>query len=200
MMREKENIDNILIAYLLNELDANSMQEVEMWLAESSENQQRFEEVFALWNASTLGKTPVFNTTKAWGNVSDKLKSEPFYKNQWLRIAAMIFVIFGASAILWNLNNTIDTTVVYAEHEILIDTLVDGSVISLNKKAKISYADNFNSKTREVKLEGEAFFDIERDTTKPFIIYLAQSNVRVLGTSFNIKNNLSLRVFTNYLS
>jgi ferric-dicitrate binding protein FerR (iron transport regulator) len=65
--------------------------------------------------------------------------------------------------------------------------LPDGSKIWLNADSRITYPQAFNEKTREVHLYGEAFFDIQKNPAKPFIIHLTQGTVRVLGTSFNIR-------------
>jgi transmembrane sensor len=65
--------------------------------------------------------------------------------------------------------------------------LTDGSKIWLNADSKITYPEEFNGNTREVTLNGEAFFDIAKNPSKPFIIHLAQGTIRVLGTSFNVR-------------
>jgi ferric-dicitrate binding protein FerR (iron transport regulator) len=65
--------------------------------------------------------------------------------------------------------------------------LADGSKVWLNADSKIEYPKSFTGNTREVYLNGEAFFDIEKNPSKPFIIHLAKGTIRVLGTSFNIK-------------
>jgi ferric-dicitrate binding protein FerR (iron transport regulator) len=65
--------------------------------------------------------------------------------------------------------------------------LPDHSVIDLKEKSKISYAANFVKKRREVTLSGEAFFEVKSDAAKPFIVYVNNVVVRVVGTSFNVK-------------
>lgn len=64
--------------------------------------------------------------------------------------------------------------------------LSDGTVIKLNAETKIRMPEKF-ADIREVYLEGEAFFDVARDTLRPFIIYSKNTMTKVLGTSFNIK-------------
>lgn len=66
-------------------------------------------------------------------------------------------------------------------------TLVDGSKVWLNADSRLEYPASFGGNTREVRLSGEAFFDVAKNKTKPFIIHLKNGTVRVLGTSFNIK-------------
>lgn len=67
--------------------------------------------------------------------------------------------------------------------------LSDGSVLHLNGGTKLSLVENeFNKSKREVWLEnGEAFFEVKKDPTKPFIVHSGKLETIVRGTSFNIK-------------
>jgi transmembrane sensor len=67
-------------------------------------------------------------------------------------------------------------------------TLSDGTVVTLNSATTLKYPDGFIGKTREVYLDGEAYFDVHKDHQHPFIIHTNKMNVRVLGTSFNVKS------------
>lgn len=65
-------------------------------------------------------------------------------------------------------------------------TLPDGSVVWLNAESQLSYPARFGRMSqRRVKLVGEAFFDVQRDTLHPFIVDMDDIRVRVLGTRFN---------------
>jgi transmembrane sensor len=66
-------------------------------------------------------------------------------------------------------------------------TLADGTVISLNADSRIKYPITFTGHTRIVYLSGEAQFKVAKDPSKPFVIYTAKTDTRVLGTVFNIK-------------
>jgi transmembrane sensor len=65
--------------------------------------------------------------------------------------------------------------------------LPDGSSVWLNASSQLKFPDKFSGNTREVYLSGEAFFDVAKDVSKPFIIHLDNGDIRVLGTSFNVK-------------
>ena len=65
--------------------------------------------------------------------------------------------------------------------------LSDGSRIELGSFSTLKYPREFDSKQRNVLLQGEAFFDIERDTLRPFLVYANETITKVLGTSFRIK-------------
>src|SRR6185295_8602769 len=71
---------------------------------------------------------------------------------------------------------------------VLVDTLSDGSVITLNKRSTITYPSKFKGNTRAIALKGEAFFNVAPDQKKPFIISVNDEQETVVGTSFNIKS------------
>lgn len=64
--------------------------------------------------------------------------------------------------------------------------LSDGTKVWLNSASSLKFPVNFNSKTREVKLEGEAYFKVKKDASRPFIVKTSKGNIKVLGTSFNV--------------
>ena len=66
--------------------------------------------------------------------------------------------------------------------------LPDGSQVWLNADSRITYDENFRGPFREVKLCGEAYFDIAKDKDHPFIIHASSIDVKVLGTSLNVRS------------
>jgi ferric-dicitrate binding protein FerR (iron transport regulator) len=66
-------------------------------------------------------------------------------------------------------------------------TLPDGTRVWLNGESTIRYSLPFNNSTRNVVLEGEAFFDVTKNPEVPFIVTSTHATVRVLGTTFNYK-------------
>lgn len=66
--------------------------------------------------------------------------------------------------------------------------LPDGTEVWLNADSRITYNENFRGSIREVSLTGEAFFDVVRDETRPFVIHTETIDVKVLGTAFNVRS------------
>jgi transmembrane sensor len=66
-------------------------------------------------------------------------------------------------------------------------TLVDGTKVWLNSDTKIKYPGAFSDKQRDVYLEGEAFFEVEKDPHHPFVVHTSKLDVKVLGTKFDVK-------------
>ncbi|SHF78240.1 FecR family protein [Pedobacter caeni] len=65
--------------------------------------------------------------------------------------------------------------------------LKDGSVITLARESSIRLPEDFNSSKRELWLNGAAFFDVKHDTAHPFIVHTTFNDIKVLGTTFNVK-------------
>ena len=65
--------------------------------------------------------------------------------------------------------------------------LSDGTEIWLNAESEIRYPVHFTGLTREVYLKGEAFFSVARNESQPFIVNAGKTQVKVLGTSFNLR-------------
>ncbi|AXB58534.1 FecR family protein [Flavobacterium fluviale] len=118
--------------------------------------------------------------------------------------ASIIALIAIGNSLFFKENNLVSSPAVQPEviaENTLIDFsgkqlvhLPDGSTVLLNDNSSLKYDQNsFNSKTREVTLTGEAFFDIKHNEKKPFIVHTGKIQTRVLGTAFNInaKNSSS---------
>jgi ferric-dicitrate binding protein FerR (iron transport regulator) len=66
--------------------------------------------------------------------------------------------------------------------------LPDGTIVRLNTDSRLTYLNFTAGKNREVTLIGEAYFDVAHDSSRPFIIHTGKINIKVLGTSFNVRN------------
>lgn len=64
--------------------------------------------------------------------------------------------------------------------------LSDGTSIWLNSKSKLSFPAVFDGDKRQVYLDGEAYLEVVKDTSKPFVLHTSRGDVRVLGTKFNV--------------
>lgn len=96
-------------------------------------------------------------------------------------IGLYYFGVFNGKSItiVWN-----EKVTQLGEKSIL--TFLDGTKITLNAASKIKYKSNSKEKTREVYLEGEAYFDVAKDPTRPFIVHSGNISTTVLGTSFDV--------------
>ncbi|WP_126972733.1 FecR family protein [Gynurincola endophyticus] len=90
-------------------------------------------------------------------------------------------------------NEFTDNTIQFTEYinegkQRLKVKLEDGSVVTLGRKSKLRYPQGFDKDKRDVYLEGEAFFEVEKDKTRPFTVITDDIHTRVLGTSFKVSS------------
>ncbi len=112
-----------------------------------------------------------------------------------LAVAAVLAGVVAAAAffIQYDVNKdgiSDENEVVYIEKESPIGrrtlTLPDGSVVVLNAKTTISFPSAFAGHIREVRLSGEAFFEVVEDSIRPFLVITDDISTQVLGTSFSV--------------
>lgn len=143
-------------------------------------------------------------TDQAWNSLHERLEKEGLLTDnktrkvnlrysviKWGAVAAIVCVCIisliialgqqATRADMLTLNNEKNAPT-------MVSTLEDGSIVYLSEYTSLHYPDHFSDNKREVFLEGNAYFDISRDPTKPFVIDTKHTVVEVLGTSFNIKS------------
>lgn len=118
-------------------------------------------------------------------NLTIKRKRIPLKK--YLAMAAAGFTTLLMLGFFTGMFSNNYTTIIAEKGEKKEIKMDDGSVIFLNGNSSITYENNFTEE-RTVKLQGEAFFKVARDTAHPFTIKSKDLETRVLGTSFNIKS------------
>jgi len=107
-----------------------------------------------------------------WNTLNPKFIFAPI-----LSLAVLLITLFN--------NSNIEITTGAGEKRTI--SLLDGSKVHVNSVSSISYNNKFNIENRNIKLDGEAYFEIAKSTL-PFIIESTYGNIEVLGTSFNVKD------------
>ncbi|WP_428654821.1 FecR family protein [Runella sp.] len=109
----------------------------------------------------------------------------------FLRIAASILILLSAGwfgyTFLEKRKDPAVAKVLKTTEKTNEQILPDGTKIFLNHNTTLTYADDFGKETRTVTLKGEAYFEVKRDENRPFIIHANDTEVRVLGTAFNVR-------------
>ena len=103
-----------------------------------------------------------------------------------LLTAAFIITLFNKTPEVSHVQKVSYITKTIPNGQKLTVSLPDSTIVKLNSGSTFRYPDEFSDTLREVFLEGEGFFEVSKDTGKPFIIHSANVDTRVLGTSFNI--------------
>lgn len=200
MKKQPDHInDDLLVKFMLGITTPAEQQSVEAWIAADSANAKYYEHFRLIWDESKkLAAVSTVNEDDAWKRFQQRVGAnedtggariiKPDF-SAWRRnlaIAATLLVLLGAAG-FWFMKTSRPQHTVYANNTVRLDTLPDGSFVTLNKQSSISYANSF-TKERHVKLEGEAFFNVAQDPGRPFVIKVNDVTVKVLGTSFNIKS------------
>ncbi|HAM09355.1 MAG: hypothetical protein A2X05_19020 [Bacteroidetes bacterium GWE2_41_25] len=142
------------------------------------------------------------NVEKAWESVSSKILQGELdndsdktgmlvMRRAIIRVAAvaLILISLGTGAFFLINTGTSGKKIAYStgnDQKNLLVELSDGSRIFLNRNSELIYRNDFGRTSRNVRLKGEAFFDISADASKPFIIDAGDAMVKVIGTSFNV--------------
>ncbi|MDR6941612.1 ferric-dicitrate binding protein FerR (iron transport regulator) [Mucilaginibacter pocheonensis] len=190
----------MLAKYMLGEAKLADMEAIDKWIAANAYNLKCFTHIKLIWQISTLLRVESsINVNGAWeefkeiierSNRPQAIRRPLYQQKQRIHIVALWLLMFGIGALLYSLYHPRRITMhkLYAVNGVCVDTLTDGSVVTLNKNAVLCFPGEFSGKTREVKLKkGEAFFNIA-DDNKPFLVRVNDVFVKVTGTSFNIKN------------
>jgi ferric-dicitrate binding protein FerR (iron transport regulator) len=189
------HIDALLVKYLLREATAGEQEAVERWIAAAAENKTYFLQFQAIWETSKAAEqTASVDENAAWQLFQKRIRTQrskvhSIKQFSWLRVAALVLIIIGAALIGYlQLRQTpVQQITAHAINTSRSDTLSDGSVITLNKNSALTYPEKFSANTRTVALQGEAFFNVTPDKSKPFVIEAGDVRIRVVGTSFNVR-------------
>ncbi|MBN2520494.1 MAG: FecR family protein [Bacteroidales bacterium] len=187
----------LALKYLTNTATKNEISLFESWLGESELNKNKYNEFVKSWDELSININQFHpDTEEAWQKVSEKLspaktdKTKTYYIFRWQSIAAVIILLIAIGFFISKQLRPLDIFKTYTTY-VTTDSikniiLVDGSKISLNKNSELKIPEWHNK--RDVYLKGEAYFEVARDTLKPFLVKTNYTTTKVLGTSFNIKN------------
>jgi ferric-dicitrate binding protein FerR (iron transport regulator) len=190
----------------------------EKWLEEYPEKTQLIEDAKSLVIALKVKNTDMFSDEEINDGIQNILvETQHKYPGlkiisfKWLRIAASIAIIFGLSWWMTSKNvlnitnidtiSSIEQKATHTNHgkQSIIFELADGSKITLEPQSELRYGNEFGKEKREVFLTGGAFFDVAKDTQRPFLVYTGKLVTKVVGTSFRIQayekdNDISVAV------
>ncbi|QGY43466.1 DUF4974 domain-containing protein [Maribellus comscasis] len=178
--------------FTLNKLSKESeIEEVLNWIESSEENKQEFETLKNLWAIAGFANYEDYAGKKS-------CKTQKLVKN---RVIPMVLLKYAAIFVLAFFIGSISVYFLgYKEsnelawNEIIIPDgesaevyLSDNTHVWLNSNSKLTYPQKFEGKTRDVKLSGEAYFDVSHNPENPFFVQTPELTVAVKGTSFNVQ-------------
>lgn len=200
MINEKQ-----IIKFLAGQATEEEAREILQWKNQNEENRKTFREIEVVCNTSEIVLDPEkFDVATALQRVQSKLKKGKVIFVSRSRLKQ--FTGYAATAVIavgltWFAQNYFSGKKEFlqtarANYQSVetpagaksLVTLEDGTRVWLNAKSKLTYPSHFVSNTREVELEGEGYFDVAKDKTRPFNVKTSGLTVQVLGTVFNLKS------------
>ena len=199
MQEDKSHIDyfQLIPKYLSGNASNPEVKLLEEWVLSSPENKSNFNAFKQAWILSGLEKTDQsVDVEQEWRVTADQLFAEgqvvalPVKAKGrsvfFFRIAAAAAVLLLISFGLFQVLNKEAYIEIVAQNEVEEGQLPDGTQISLNQYASIKYALGEKEEYRRLELKGDAFFEVERDTVRPFVITTPEVEIEVLGTAFYV--------------
>jgi len=185
---------DLLHKYFAGETSEEEEKQIMDWTESSDENYQFYLNERKWWNAILVNS----NTMKGLSEERPKRTV-----NLWMlsTVAASIALLFVLTQWLRPVDMPEEKwqTVWVPPGQRAQITLDDGTRVWLNSRSSLSFPTSFVADKRTVKLNGEGFFEVEKDDKHPFIVQTNKYNIEVLGTSFNVLAYHDYEVFETSL-
>lgn len=183
----------ILLEYISGKSTQEQSNQIIKWIEDSKDNKNKYLELKLYSENKYFNPTPKkVDVNSALSKLNSKIDTSSKQKGKKIALlfkyaaSIAILVSVGLGFYLNNSNKVELVSVVNKTSKPKVIILSDHSKVTLAKGAKLLYPENFKGKLRNVELKGEAFFNIHRNTKKPFIIKALKTNIKVLGTSFKV--------------
>lgn len=214
MSSDTQRVKYLLSQYFRKAITAEELRE--FWALVSGLSEEQLAELGAdnLWNDPSLHTGNDVNWESVYNRLHqemenntldyDRIITRKSVKWKRLALAASVLVLIAAATFMYFLKpdrkDGLQVASSQHAHQFQVLRLPDGTVVTLNQQSRLEYPADFD-KTREVYLYGEAFFEVQHDPSRPFLVHTGNITTRVLGTSFNIKaygdeNDIAVAVST----
>jgi ferric-dicitrate binding protein FerR (iron transport regulator) len=204
-IENKQSADNLISSYLKGEISPEETNELVNWIKLNKANKQYFDECCEIWITCKASlKNSDYNVQKGFWKFKQKIKAKEDLRSGTdktslfriiTRYAAIFIVAFSLSGLLFYY--IVKDRIIYSGHrisELVVPlgsrahfSLPDGSIVTLNAGSTLKYDNHFGIDERIVQLEGEGYFNVTKDSERPFIVKTTSLNVTALGTEFNVK-------------
>lgn len=199
-MDQKQTMKNKILSYFRGNLNVDEEFELLQWIKEDSGNKKYFLEFKNRLNPDQVHHDLLsgsYSELRSKLFINEQFKFSQSRKTRKLyvqisKIAAILLLVLSLGFSLgWLIMDHQQKEVVWFEAnaprgEKTRLTLPDGSKVWLNSESTLSFPNDFLEGNREVKLTGEAYFEVEKMHGLPFIVKTEAYDVRVLGTKFNV--------------
>lgn len=166
--------------YLVGDASQQEKESVQQWIETDEKNRKEFATLRRLYDLA-LAHLP---------DEAPPVRQQKRVFGGWLKIAVAIAITFTCSYYFLKLAPAREEAAMQTLHipagQRAELTLTDGTKVWLNSLTTFSFPDRFSEASRDVFLEGEAYFEVAGDKTKPFSVHARSYDIRALGTEFNV--------------
>jgi ferric-dicitrate binding protein FerR (iron transport regulator) len=187
-----------ILNYITGNCSSFEAEQARQWIDADPANKSEFIRIKNLY-ALSASEIHSENVSREYRKVSRKLGFEQhrikMLTIQAAKYAAIVVIAFATAWFMFSYQpqkNKTNTELAY--HEIVVPkgqtsefVFEDGTRVWLNSGSLLRMPASHNPVLREVFLEGEAYFEVEKNPDRPFIVHTSALDVKVLGTSFNIQ-------------
>ncbi|MDP4289889.1 MAG: FecR family protein [Bacteroidota bacterium] len=194
--------EEIIIKYIENSCTSEELESLLEWILLSDENKIHFLTIKKIYNLKKINHysqpLQVENALIKFNQQIDNTQKEQRRKYilRYSKYAALVILFIGIPFIFWltkfNISGNLTelyTVNVSKNSPVKVVLLSDGTKVWINSGSTFQYPAHFIKKERNVKLKGEAYFEVKSDTLHPFIVQADELKVRVYGTTFNINTD-----------
>ncbi|MBO9730310.1 MAG: FecR domain-containing protein [Chitinophaga sp.] len=189
----------ILIRFIDGQTTPEETAAVTEWLAASPDNQALYFQVKDIFDQQLASSITPVEADQSWEKVITQLGAErsvPVRRLGWMKYAAAVLALLlvgGAGIYLWRKSNTPPApmaTLVSKKNTVQTILLPDSTRIWVKPGGSVKMKEGPNENTREVWLEGTAYFEVVKKAAVPFTVHVPDMTVTVLGTAFTINDRL----------
>jgi len=198
------NREILITRYLTGEASQDEIVKLQKWLGASKDNLLYFQQLKNIWDSSErYSGEKMIDIDKAFNMINKRVtfkSSATNFWGYWKKIAAILLIPLVLGNLLYfvfraNISTSTQEPV-YNELFAAFGTrsalkLSDGTSVWLNSGSSIKYPDRFIGNKRTVFLKGEAYFEVESNPKKPFIVETSSLSVKATGTKFNVSGYTS---------
>lgn len=187
----RKRIKEILESYMNSNAPDEVRAAFDKWFTDRDSRDEKEDALKDVWDNLPLTSAPVPEDPFSIMEEGKRIErsSASHRKDIWLWITGAVAACMTVFALIgWNLQEEHECTCCLVSSSTSKGefTLPDGSTVWLNKSSKLYYSNDMKGELRKVKLEGEGYFDVAKDASRPFVVDAGGMSIKVLGTRFTV--------------
>ncbi len=194
-MNIEEHYWELMSKKVSHDISCQEEEELMHWIEQDANRVRLLEDLHQIWWDKTqiYGQDIQVDSRLAWERVKQRLmpalqpvKVKPLFSFWQIAASIALICVLGFSIYWINMPKMISIVTLAGEHKKVV--LPDSSQVWLNENSEVCYKANLvSSSVRKIELRGEAFLEVTKDKTRPFIVDAGKSKIEVLGTSFDVR-------------